>query len=37
VTELSRMLSGTPESALAAGHAAELRALALQTARQAAT
>jgi DNA repair protein RecN (Recombination protein N) len=29
VTELSRMLSGAPDSELAAGHAAELRALAL--------
>jgi DNA repair protein RecN (Recombination protein N) len=28
-TELSRMLSGSPDSALAAGHAAELRAAAL--------
>ncbi len=29
ITELSRMLSGTPDSAAAARHAAELRALAL--------
>jgi DNA repair protein RecN (Recombination protein N) len=29
VVELSRMLSGSPDSALAAGHAAELRAQAL--------
>lgn len=29
VTELSRMLSGSPDSALAAGHAAELRATAV--------